>query len=43
VDQKGLHFSKGKAGRFRQKYTPEQQAVLADKLGAYLQDMGYNV
>jgi hypothetical protein len=38
---KGLHFSKGKTGRFRQKYTPEQQAILAERLGAYLQEIGY--
>jgi hypothetical protein len=43
TDQKGLHFSKGKTGRFRQKYTPEQQVILAEKLGAYLEEMGYVV
>jgi len=43
ADQKGLHFSKGKSGRFRQKYTPEEQAILADKLGGYLEEMGYIV
>lgn len=43
AEQKGLHFSKGKSGRFRQKYTPEQQLILADKLGGYLEQMGYTV
>ncbi len=43
AEQKGLHFSKGKSGRFRQKYTSEQQAILAEKLGAYLVEMGYSV
>jgi hypothetical protein len=43
AEQKGLHFSKGKTGRFRQKYTPEQQAILAERLGEYLQEMGYPI
>ncbi len=43
AEQKGLHFSKGKTGRFRQKYTPEEQAILAEKLGDYLQQMGYEL
>ena len=42
-DQKGLHFSTGKSGRFRQKYTAEQQAVLAERLGDYLVEMGYAI
>jgi hypothetical protein len=41
--QKGLHFSKGKIGRFRQKMTPEQQEILAHKLGPYLERMGYDI
>jgi hypothetical protein len=41
--QKGLHFSKGKIGRFRQKMTPEQQEILAQKLGPFLERMGYEV
>ena len=43
ADQKGLHFSKGKTGRFRQKYAPDQQAVLAERLGDYLREMDYVV
>lgn len=39
--QQGLHFYKGKIGRFREAYTTEQQAVLKEKMGAYLARMGY--
>ncbi len=39
--QKGLHFSKGKTGRYRQKMTSEQQAILAREFGPYLERMGY--
>jgi len=41
--QQGLHFHKGKIGRFREAYSPEQQAVLAERFGAYLRLMGYEV
>jgi hypothetical protein len=40
-DQKGLHFNKGKIGRFRQKLTIEEQKVLGEKLAPYLERMGY--
>jgi hypothetical protein len=40
-DQKGLHFSQGKIGRFRQKMSPEQQQVLTAALQPYLARMGY--
>ena len=39
--QQGLHYYKGKIGRFREAYTAEQQAVLKSKLGSYLEKMGY--
>jgi len=39
--QQGLHFFKGKIGRFRDAYTSEQQAVLIQKLGGFLERMGY--
>lgn len=39
--QQGLHFFKGKIGRFRDAYTSEQQAVLIEKLTPYLKKMGY--
>lgn len=39
--QQGLHFYKGKIGRFREAYTQEQQSVLKTKLAGYLSRMGY--
>jgi hypothetical protein len=41
--QTGLHFYKGKIGRFRQEYDSEQQARLIVKFGKYLPLMGYAV
>ncbi|MGZ9235478.1 MAG: hypothetical protein ACXW4E_08135, partial [Anaerolineales bacterium] len=41
--QQGLHFFKGKIGRFRETYSAEEQMILKEKLGAYLQQMGYEV
>jgi hypothetical protein len=41
--QQGLHFYKGKIGRFRQAYSPEEQAILNEKLGPYLVRMGYEI
>ncbi len=40
-DQKGLHFSHGKIGRFRQKMDPQQQAAMLQAFGPYLVKMGY--
>jgi hypothetical protein len=39
--QQGLHFYKGKIGRFRESYTADQQKGLLEKLGPYLTRMGY--
>ncbi|MCJ7723180.1 MAG: sulfotransferase domain-containing protein [Anaerolineales bacterium] len=39
--QQGLHFFKGKIGRFRQKYSVEEQAILNEHFGPYLDHMGY--
>jgi hypothetical protein len=39
--QQGLHFYRGKIGRFREFYDAEEQAVLTDKMGSYLRRMGY--
>jgi hypothetical protein len=39
--QQGLHFFKGKIGRFRDAYNEDQQKILAAKLAAYLPRMGY--
>ena len=41
--QQGLHFFKGKIGRFRESYSADEQAILQEKLGSYLQRMGYPV
>lgn len=41
TEQKGLHFSKGKIGRFRQKMTSDQQEILVQTFGNYLQTLGY--
>ncbi|MBI5951667.1 MAG: sulfotransferase domain-containing protein [Chloroflexi bacterium] len=40
--QQGLHFFKGKIGRFREVYSGEQQSVLKEKLHPYLPRMGYD-
>jgi hypothetical protein len=40
--QQGLHFFKGKIGRFREFYNEEQKSILKEKLGAYLLRMGYD-
>ena len=39
--QQGLHFYKGKIGRFRDAYTSEQQELLLRKLSPYLERMRY--
>jgi len=41
--QQGLHFHKGKIGRFRASYTEEQQTILAERFGSYLKQMEYDV
>jgi hypothetical protein len=41
--QQGLHFYKGKIGRFREAYSAEEQSILRDKLGPYLVKMGYEI
>ena len=41
--QPGLHFYKGRIGRFRESYRAEEQAILKEKLGSYLQRMGYEL
>jgi hypothetical protein len=41
--QIGIHFNKGVIGRFRQRATPEQQQIMADKFGPYLTRMGYEI
>jgi len=39
--QQGLHFFKGKIGRFRESYSEDQQAILRKRMGGYLSKMGY--
>jgi len=39
--QKGLHFRKGRIGRFREVFTPQQQDACREAFGAYLERMGY--
>lgn len=39
--QQGLHFHKGRIGRFREFYGQEEQAILKARLGQYLSRMGY--
>lgn len=39
--QQGLHFYKGKIGRFRESYTDEQKSILREKLASFLPRMGY--
>jgi hypothetical protein len=41
--QQGLHFYKGKIGRFREAYSAEEQAILNEKLRPYLEQMGYEI
>jgi hypothetical protein len=41
--QQGLHFFKGKIGRFRESYSAEQQEVLKERMGGYLSRMGYEL
>jgi aryl sulfotransferase len=41
--QQGLHFFKGKIGRFRESYTLEQQEILKERMGGYLSKMGYEL
>lgn len=40
-EQRGVHFNKGKTGRFRQKLSIEEQKILADRFSPYLGRMGY--
>lgn len=42
-EQKGTHFVKGKIGRYREKFTPEQKRLCLEAFGDYLERMGYSV
>lgn len=39
--QQGLHFHKGKIGRFHEAYSTEEQAALEERFRPYLKKMGY--
>jgi hypothetical protein len=39
----GLHFFKGQIGRFRERFTLEEQKRISDKLAKYLPKMGYEL
>lgn len=39
--RQGTHFFKGRIGRFREAFSTEQQAILAEQFGPYLEKMGY--
>lgn len=41
--QQGLHFFKGKIGRFRESYSAEQQEIFKERMGGYLSKMGYEL
>jgi hypothetical protein len=42
-DRQGLHFHKGRVGRFREVYADGQKTLLRKKLSVYLERMGYDV
>jgi hypothetical protein len=39
--QPGLHFYKGKIGRFRESYSAEEQKIMTERFGPALKKMGY--
>ncbi len=41
--RQGTHFYKGQVGRFRERYSAQEQKILAEKFGPYLEKMGYEV
>lgn len=43
ADQRGLHFRKGKIGRFRDAFNTEQQALLNQSFAPFLGKMGYEL
>jgi hypothetical protein len=42
-DQRGIHFSHGRIGRFRQRMDQGNQLVMAERMGPYLEQMGYEI
>lgn len=43
TEQHGLHFRKGRIGRFRQVFTTEQLVACVEAFGSYLEKMGYEL
>jgi hypothetical protein len=41
--QQGTHFFKGQVGRFRERYSAQEQKILADRFGQTLEKMGYPI
>ncbi|MBT3321202.1 MAG: hypothetical protein HN392_02855 [Anaerolineae bacterium] len=41
--QEGLHFFKGKIGRYKEAYTNEEQAQMRERFGESLPEMGYEL
>ena len=41
--QQGTHYFKGQIGRFRERYTDEEQKILQTKFGETLKKMGYDL
>lgn len=41
--QKGIHYSKGRTGRYREIFTNDELSILNDKFGPYLEQMGYEM
>ena len=42
-DRKGVHFFKGKIGRFRDSYSQGEKELLAEHFGPYLRKMNYEI
>jgi hypothetical protein len=42
-NQQGTHFFKGQVGRFRERYTDEEQKILSQKFGPTIIKMGYEI
>lgn len=41
--QQGLHFFKGRIGRFRESYSADEQKIMAERFGGALRKMGYEI
>jgi len=41
--QQGTHFFKGQVGRFRERYSTQEQKILTEKFGSTLIKMGYEI